>query len=765
MSVSSMPCSCATNKLFCRALLKHPIAQEILKEVLPTWKDMIHDSSAAVRLAMANLLIVTSRVSNYHYCSVVPLEQITARFVIDSLKYQLENKDSLKPVCTALAGLLFQSISQESKDPSKQLQVIQILCNELPFVMPQLFEFSRAQLPSVEKLRLAGGLFQLASRQFAISSDSASDASVESQKLGLLFLGLSVSLLTHISFTTPNSKRRKNAAKSDSIEFVQSVQTFFKENFKSSCLEMFVDSISTTSLLQAAIRKKGRQILYFLLTLPCNILDSEIIDKLPLCLQQEEGIGSEDWLDLIQLCTVSSLRPQLIEFMSRWLELLQNLGVTLNSMHGSDINAFPFNDDDIKIALKFVSVLPRTVKMIGLNSDLHEQTLDCLKSIFDLCLMERALRKQGEFCSTIIKSYVALVILTETESKTMCIMNQLLNALSCFDVSTPENVQLLIATLNVGTSVLKDNNNEPDLKSLEWVYCVLASLMACLVSSASPAEKMLDFHLQSDPFEAENEDTNRQAFWSLYGIRNGIVQIMLLLTNSNDKGFWTHYRQFFGRVSKVFECLLKCPFTDKAEFVTSLKLFSAFILVDLIDDDSVQIQNGFLRVRVVGTPNLTGSEDSDDAENRRPSKMRKDSSCPVSSVNRQMARIIHSNLFEFSNLLKKVKLQTGFLACWGTFESNSQISIPRPTHSATNVQILTSAETWQSQLPNFSMKLLSELWKCEKQEDGENLDTDPEVTSIDLSTSLRAIESLQTVTGKTPLKARQSAGVNPQNEE
>eukprot|EP01053_Blabericola_migrator_P004309 Blabericola_migrator_1__4308@NODE_2320_length_2942_cov_50_854957_g1121_i1_p1_GENE_NODE_2320_length_2942_cov_50_854957_g1121_i1NODE_2320_length_2942_cov_50_854957_g1121_i1_p1_ORF_typecomplete_len826_score212_97Condensin2nSMC/PF12422_8/8_6e16Condensin2nSMC/PF12422_8/1_4e03Condensin2nSMC/PF12422_8/3e03Condensin2nSMC/PF12422_8/9_8e03HEAT_2/PF13646_6/0_0078HEAT_2/PF13646_6/0_00046HEAT_2/PF13646_6/1_5HEAT_2/PF13646_6/8_2e02HEAT/PF02985_22/9_1e02HEAT/PF02985_22/0_38HEAT/PF02985_22/2HEAT/PF02985_22/1_8e len=520
-------------------LLKHPIAQELLKEALPTWSNSIHDTSIAVRQAMAQLLVVTARVPEYHYCSVVPLEQITSQFLIDGLKYQLENKEALKPVCQTLTNLLFESIKQESRDPSAQLQVVQAFVKDMPFALLLLFKLSQEALSPLESLRLSAGLFQLSMRHILRAAECSEE---EGLKTGSILLSLSADLLTLVPFS--ESTKKKNAI------HVPTVKNFLEENFKSEFLMTFLSHNQLKELpFGNIIQATGKRIIAALLRLPykkgeqLNSLKVVVV-QVGKSLQECQAIGSQEWLELVRLASLASHKAQLKSYLAEWLKLLSQLNLALESQIKSQ-QTFPFNDEDILLSLRFVQALPQIIKLLGIEDPFRQTALQTLKQSYQLSLTASILKREVAFSSTHMMAYVTLVALDpEDTDQIKATINEILEALSSFDISNSCNVETLVSLMSMGRSVLADNTVSRDDSVLEWLYKVIPCLLVLLVLTFPMAGKGEEGD-ENDPF----------SFVSLYGIRNACVQCMLMLTQTSDQVFWFQYKRVFKLFYSLFECL------------------------------------------------------------------------------------------------------------------------------------------------------------------------------------------------------------------
>lgn len=85
------------------ALLEAPQSHAVLREILPSVGNLIHDKAEAVRLAVVRMLIRIKTIPNMKYYHIVPLDHLGARFAEEG------RGNRTNPVASALTSLMVNS--------------------------------------------------------------------------------------------------------------------------------------------------------------------------------------------------------------------------------------------------------------------------------------------------------------------------------------------------------------------------------------------------------------------------------------------------------------------------------------------------------------------------------------------------------------------------------------------------------------------------------------------------------------------------------
>ncbi|XP_030855770.1 condensin-2 complex subunit G2 [Strongylocentrotus purpuratus] len=99
-------------------VIDNPLSHPLLKNLLPSLKSFIHDTSEKVILAFVDLLLKVKGLKTIKVWSIVPVEDLLARLEMDS-----------PPVSRRLVQLLFKSFQPTDRDASVQIErVMALIC-------------------------------------------------------------------------------------------------------------------------------------------------------------------------------------------------------------------------------------------------------------------------------------------------------------------------------------------------------------------------------------------------------------------------------------------------------------------------------------------------------------------------------------------------------------------------------------------------------------------------------------------------------------
>ncbi|XP_041457703.1 condensin-2 complex subunit G2-like [Lytechinus variegatus] len=99
-------------------VIDNPLSHPLLKNLLPSLKNFIHDTSEKVIVAFVDLLIKVKGLKTIKVWSIVPVEDLLARLEVDS-----------PPVSRRIVNLLFKSFQPTDRDASVQIErVMALIC-------------------------------------------------------------------------------------------------------------------------------------------------------------------------------------------------------------------------------------------------------------------------------------------------------------------------------------------------------------------------------------------------------------------------------------------------------------------------------------------------------------------------------------------------------------------------------------------------------------------------------------------------------------
>lgn len=99
-------------------------SHRLLREVLPSIGNLIHDKTERVRLAVAKLLLCVKKVPKLKYYHIVPLEHLMARLAIE--------KNPRNSVAKHLTKLMVNSYAPANGEPVKLLERTLLIVNKYP---------------------------------------------------------------------------------------------------------------------------------------------------------------------------------------------------------------------------------------------------------------------------------------------------------------------------------------------------------------------------------------------------------------------------------------------------------------------------------------------------------------------------------------------------------------------------------------------------------------------------------------------------------